>query len=357
MEDLRKQFPALSKYTYLNTASSGLLSSKLVHWRREEDKKLSENASVYRDIHKVQIDRVRSSIAHFFTANNNEVALVPNFSFGLNAIIEGLPQGKKVLLLEKDYPSINWAFEHRDFDVCYAKIDENLEQNIEAAIARHKPNILAFSLVQYLNGIKINLNFLKQLKAYHPHLLIIADGTQYLGTETFNFSESGIDVLGCSAYKWMLSGYGNGFMMVKEDAQQRITPNTIGFNSASGIFSKHEDIPFVKRLEPGHQDVLSYGSIEQSIQFFEKVGMDAISEKNKSLIIFAKSEFLKKGILEDSVVNRNEHSTIFSLKGDDAVFQKLKDNNIISSQRGNGIRVSFHFYNTHEELQKLLDLL
>ncbi|MFC7356520.1 aminotransferase class V-fold PLP-dependent enzyme [Jejudonia soesokkakensis] len=357
MEDLRKQFPVLSKYTYLNTASSGLLSNDLIQWRREEDKKLHENGSVHRDTHKIQIESIRSSIARFFTAKNNEVALVPNFSFGLNTLIEGFSRGQKVLLLKNDYPSINWVFEHRDFDVCYAAINENLEENIEAAIARHKPDILAFSLVQYLTGIKINFDFIKQLKAYHPNLMIIADGTQYLGTESFSFSESGIDILGCSAYKWMLSGYGNGFMMIKEAAQQPIFPSTIGFNSADGIYSKQNDIPFVKRLEPGHQDVLTYGSIEQSIQLMERVGIEDISEKNKQLTDFAAAQFSEKGLLKDSVLKRKEHSTIFSIKGDEVVFQKLKKNNIICSQRGDGIRISFHFYNTKEEIQKVLDFV
>lgn len=357
MEDLRKQFPVLSKYTYLNTASSGLLSNDLIQWRREEDTKLNEHASVYRDTHKTQIESVRSAIALFFSAYTNEVALVPNFSFGLNTLIEGLSRGQKVLLLKNDYPSINWAFEHRDFDVCYANINENLEQNIEIAIAEHKPDILAFSLVQYLNGIKIDLEFLNQLKAYHPEILIIADGTQYLGTEPFSFSESGIDILGCSAYKWMLSGYGNGFMIIREEAQDRIFPDTIGFNSADGMYGKQNDILFVKRLEPGHQDVLAYGSIEQSIQFFKKIGMDSVSEKNNQLINFAKAEFSEKGLLEDSVLKRKQHSTIFSIKGNDAFFQKLKKNNIICSQRGDGIRVSFHFYNTKDEVQRLLDLV
>jgi hypothetical protein len=89
------------------------------------------------------------------------------------------------LLLEKDYPSINWAFESRDFEICYAAISADLEANIEQAVAQHQPDIFAFSMVQYLNGIKIDIVILKQLKAYHPNLLLIADGTQYLGTEAF----------------------------------------------------------------------------------------------------------------------------------------------------------------------------
>ena len=294
---------------------------------------------------------------NFFQVSKHELALVPNFSFGLNTLLEGIPEGKKVLLLDRDYPSINWAFENRDFDVCYAEIDENLEQNIEVAIARHKPDIFAFSIVQYLNGIKIDFNFLKQLKAYHPDLLLIADGTQYLGTETFSFAESAIDVLGASCYKWMLSGFGNGVFMVKEAVQQNIHPSTIGFNSAEGIFGNRDSIPFMRRFEPGHQDTLTYGSIGQSLRFLKEIGADNISEKLKLLCGNAKEAFTERGILEATSAKRDSFSTIFNIVGDEVLFQKLKKEKIICSQRGPGIRVGFHIYNTEEDLNRLLSFL
>jgi len=357
MEELKSDFPVLHKYTYLNTASSGLISKSLVNWRHNHDMQLLTNASVFRDQHKNHIESIRSKVAHFCGAQTNEVSLVPNFSFGLNTLIEGIPEGQKVLLLDKDYPSINWAFEHRDFNVCYAKINADLEKNIEVAVAENQPDIFAFSLVQYLDGTKIDFEFLKKLKAYHPNLLLIADGTQYLGTENFNFAESALDVLGCSAYKWLLSGYGNGFLMVKESVQNHIFPSTIGFNSADGIYSRQDDIPFVKKFEPGHQDTLNYGSLEKGLLFLEKTGMDYISEKNRKLSNYAKNKFAALGLLDQYIVDRKEHSTIFNVQGDTALFKKLKENNIICSQRGDGIRISFHFYNTEQDLDRLCNFL
>jgi selenocysteine lyase/cysteine desulfurase len=208
-----------------------------------------------------------------------------------------------------------------------------------------------------LSGIKIDLDFIKRLKAYHPNLLLIADGTQFLGTTRFSFAESGLDVLGASMYKWMLAGYGNGVFMIKSEAQSKIFPETIGFNSADAIYGQKMDIPFIKRLEPGHQDTLNYGSLEQSIQFLYKVGMAEVEAKIKTLSEIAKKRFSELGLLEKSVEKRKEHSNIFNIKGDSEVFQKLKEHNIISSQRANGIRVSFHFYNTEEDLEKLISVI
>ena len=355
MKDLKKEFPVLQKYTYLNTASCGLLSQSLVDWRRQHDLNLMAGGSVFRDTHREHIKSIRASVCRFFNASEDEVALIPNFSFGMNTVMDALPKNLKVLLLEKDYPSVNWAIENRDFDVCYAKVDENLEENINQAIRENQPDVLAFSIVQYTSGIKIDFDFLRQLKAYHPQLLLIADGTQFLGTTVFDFSESPIDILAASTYKWMLSGYGNGILMIKSEIQQKMFPKTIGFNSAEAAFSKRDEIQFIRRFEPGHQDTLNYGSLEQSILHFEKLGMERVSEEITRLSAKAKKKFEDLGLLEDLVVNRPEHSNIFNIKGSEGLFQKLKENNIICSQRGNGIRVSFHYYNTDEDLNTLLE--
>lgn len=357
MKEIRKEFPVLEKYTYLNTASSGLLSKSLVVWRHEHDLALMEDASIFRDLHRSYIKGVRAAVSRFFTAEENEIALLPNFSYGHNILLEGLARKTKVILLERDYPSINWAVENRNFEIRLVKIDEQLELNIEAAVSEFHPDVFAFSIVQYLNGIKIDFDFLRRLKAYHPELLLIADGTQYLGTERFSFRDSPIDILGASCYKWMLAGYGNGIFMIKSDVRHKIAPSTIGFNSADAVFSNRDQIRFMSRFEPGHQDTLAMGSIEQSICFMEKLGVERIEARIEKLGNKAKDCFAALGLLEDAVVKRSKHSSIFNIKGDANLFEKLKKNDIICSQRANGIRISFHYYNTHAELDKLISLL
>ena len=120
---------------------------------------------------------------------------------------------------------------------------------------------------------------------------MVADGTQFLGTTDFNFYESGLDVLGASAYKWLLAGYGNGFFMIKEEAQTKIFPKTIGFNSADATFGNREEIPFIKLFEPGHQDTLNYGSLQHSIQWLEEMGKNNIESKLNDLVSTAKLKF------------------------------------------------------------------
>ncbi|MDC8003343.1 aminotransferase class V-fold PLP-dependent enzyme [Aureisphaera galaxeae] len=357
MNNLSTLFPVTQQHTYLNTASCGLFSKPLVDWRTQHDQKLMEGGSLFRDLHKHHIREIREGIARFFHTLPSQVALVPNFSFGMNVLLDGLPKGKKILLLKGDYPSVNWPIENRDFDVRYADIDVQLEDNIAAAVAKHRPDVLALSIVQYISGVKVDLNFLKELKSKYPDLLIIGDGTQFLGTTQFHFEESAFDIIGASAYKWLLSGYGCGLFLMKEALQGRLFPETIGYNSADADFSKRNAIEFVGHWEPGHQDTLNYGSMGESIRFLDSLGMDTVEDYLMGLNAKAKERFMEMGLLTDMASSREHLSTIFNLKGDMVLFEQLKSQNIIASLRGEGIRVSFHMYNTEDDLNKLVEVL
>lgn len=357
MDEIRKFFPALSHSTYLNTPANGLLPKPVFEWRRKQDFDFLNDPDEFRMSHKKKINETKLQLADFYDSREEDIAMVPNFSFGINMVLEGLEKGKKILLLNDDYPSVNWPVEIRDFEVVFSNINENLEKNVEEAVEKHKPDVFLFSMVQWLTGIKIDFEFLKKLKSNHPELLIIGDGTQYLGTEVFSFNKSALDVMASSGYKWLTAGFGNGFLMIRESARQIIKTYTAGFNSAPDFESGLSDLPYMNHFEPGHQDSTSYGTIAQSIDFLKSMGVEKCYSHIRQLSNDAKSELNRLGFLQDTVVNREFHSNIFNLKGDKTLFEKLNQNQISSSPRGGGIRVGFHYYNDNNDLDKLIEVL
>lgn len=358
MKNTRKHFPVLSQYIYANTASAGLLSDKLMEWRQEHDLDYLIGGSIMKNKARFGlIPEVRKTVANFFGAKPENTALVPNFSLGLNMLLEGLDENHRVLLLANDYPSVNWPFEYRGFQVFYAKIDKNLEENILEKVRTENISVLALSLIQWVSGIKIDMGFLKTLKKEFPDLIIIADGTQFCGTSDFNFEDSAIDVLGASAYKWLLSGYGNGFMLFKDGLKDRFSIHTMGFNSANTDLEGKEAVNFAQHFEPGHLDTFNFGSLKFSLDYLDDLGKQNIELYLKKLSHKAKEEFSKLGLLSDEVMDRKIHSTIFNIKADDAIFKRLTNNNIICSQRGDGIRLSFHFYNTEKDINAVINTL
>ncbi|MEZ4971400.1 MAG: aminotransferase class V-fold PLP-dependent enzyme [Flavobacteriaceae bacterium] len=357
MQKIIKQFPILSQYTYVDTASSGLLYDSLLDWRQEHDLDFLIGGSKMKMKSLQLFSETKNTIGNFFGCKMDNVALVPNFSIGLNLLLEGMGGKRNVLLLEGDFPSVNWPFESRGHATHYLEVTESLEENIYDRIKLDNINVLALSLVQWLNGIKVDLEFLVNLKKDFPDLLIIADGTQFLGTEIFNFEGSGIDVLGASSYKWLLGGYGNGFMLFEDNAPAKFMCRSTGFNAADGDMEAREKVSFAKQFEPGHLDTFNFGSLNFSLGFLSDIGMDNITEQIKKLSLKAKGELEDLGLLEASVVKRKGHSSIFNIPGDKDMYAKLRDLDVVCAQRGNGIRLSFHFYNTENEIDKIVGIL
>ncbi len=356
MKNLRKPFPILQQYKYFNTAASGLLPEKVFEFRQEHDLDFLISGSLLKEKQGEMLTAVREAVGAFFKCAPNRVALVPNFSYGFNTLLEGIEKSKRALLLESDYPSINWAVSSRDFPVSYAVIDENLERNIEEAFQKEPPGLFAFSIVQYINGVQLSIDFLKNLKARYPETLFVADGTQYCGTERFDFDDSGIDVVITSCYKWLNAGYGNAFMLFHEKAAEKVAPKSSGFNSLQGKYKAHEG-NFIGKFEPGHQDTLNFGSLKIALEFLEDVGMELVEERVAKLTGIAKRELSALSLLEELVEKRPGHSPIFNIRGDDKLFQHLRSKDILCSQRGQGIRISFHYFNTEEELDFLFKTL
>ena len=357
MIDLEKEFPPLKNFTYLNTASSGILPKSVLQWRRQHDEQFFEQGSLFRDDHKIHIEEIRSTVSQFFNASMDDIALIPNFTFGFNTLLDGFDKSNRFLMLKGDYPSLNWPVERREFVHDYVSIDANLEDNIRAAFAKHAPDVFAFSLVQYISGIKLSFEFLTELKAEYPNTLLVADCTQFLGTEAFDFEASPLDVVVGSCYKWLLAGYGNGLMFIKESAKQRLYPRVIGFNSTEYKSFQREDAPFNRLFEPGHHDTLNHGTVAKSLEFINSLGAQNCFNALAAIKQNARNAFIERGLLADFIADRPEHSSIFNLKLGQSDYNRLRDNGVISSLRGDGVRVSFHFYNSTADLDQLLSLL
>ncbi|WP_035334672.1 aminotransferase class V-fold PLP-dependent enzyme [Dokdonia sp. PRO95] len=355
MKNFAKLFPILKQYTYLNTAGSGLLSLPVMEWRQEHDLDFLIQGSILKENQAKVLTSVREKVGKLFSCKANRVALVPNFSYGFNTLVEGITTHKKVLLLEGDYPSVNWPFESRDFNLSYIKITGAIEEEIATAFAKAQPEIFAFSMVQWLSGIKISHKFLKDLKSKYPDTLFLADATQYLGTEVFDFDNSAFDAIGGSNYKWMNAGYGNALFLFKESVAEHVAPRTTGFNSIQGKYKPQEG-SFLGRFEPGHQDTLNYGSLGVAIDVIRQLGMKTIDEKIKAINTKAKEAFAERGLISKEIIDRVDHGSFFNIKGDDKLVERLRNEGIITLARGEGVRVGFHYFNTEDDLNKLLAL-
>ena len=338
-----KIFPLLSKGIYLNTAYVGLMSKGLVEFSANNEKDYLQKGEDYKKNSYKTLEEAHRTVSRFFSVNLNNAFVVNNFSSGIRHVIRFLPKKLKVLLIDNDYPSLISAFEEEDFLIHKVPmLDIGLEDQIDDYISKNQIDILALSIVQYSTGLLIDINFLESLKLKYPNLILIGDGTQFLGAHKFSFDSSPFDVLAASGYKWLLAGFGNGVLMISKRYLDLI-------NKGASVI---RDIIF-----KGHFNILATASLNFAIKSLEKQGFENLMNQKAVLTEKVKNSLSEINQIGSWVSKRKQHSSIFILEGNKDLFKKLKKSKIHCVLRGKGIRISFHYYNTEEDLLYLENVL
>jgi cysteine desulfurase/selenocysteine lyase len=335
-------FPLLTKSTYLNTAYVGPMSTALAQFRQLQEKEYLEKGATYKVNAYDDLDTTHHILADFFGAKKEHTYVVSNFSTGIRQALTFLSKSLNVLLLEEEYPSLSSAFEESGFEVHKIPKTTAVEDAIEKRLATGGIDVLALSIVQYDTGLLIDLEFLKKIKKNYPNLILIGDGTQFLGGHFFHFDRSPFDLVVASGYKWLLAGFGNGVLMV------------------SSLFLKSAGCSFAElhqRIFNGHFNILAAASLRFAIESFRAQGFEKLLDQKIKLSEKVKTQLTDKLYIEPWVAERKQHSSIFILKGGASLYEKLQKNNIQCALRGTGVRISFHYYNTESDLNHLISIL
>ncbi|ERJ60806.1 aminotransferase class V-fold PLP-dependent enzyme [Sphingobacterium paucimobilis] len=355
--DYKSYFDIPKGLTYLNTPGNGLMPIKHHKWRREWEQAFFDPDGSLRDQQVAFIKGIKSEISTLFNCPVTNVYAVPNFSFGFNVLLEGLPRESTFLLVEDDYPSLNYPVISRGYRYDIVAIGDGLlEANIRDALKQEKTDVLILSIVQYISGLKIDLDFIKELKRDFPDLILIGDATQYLGTEPFDFMESGFDAVCGSGYKWMIAGFGNGYVMLSDrlkevlyaDAQKRERPKELMW--------EHKSI-LETFFEPGHQDVLSQGTLLQSVLFFNEIGLSNVKRHLDDVVTYAYERFIDRNWILPIVECRSCRSGLINLQVPQDCYPLLQEEGIKCFPRGKGIRIGIHLYNNKEDIDRVVDVL
>ena len=355
----QSHFPGLHPGVYANTPACGLISNRVAQWRREQDQLFLEGGGrVFGNQQKV-LSRTRKVLREYLgVANEKGLALVPNFSWGLNALLSGLEGPKEVLVLEDEYPSLLWPFEESGYTIHTVSKSIHTEEKMTEVLKKGTIGILAVSLVQWLDGFHLNMSWLRQIKALYPELTVIADGTQFCGMEAFEFDSSGIDILGSSGYKWMLGGYGNGFFCFSDSVLESVRLSQLGFGSVRGDADRRKEIGLAECLEPGHLDSLAMGSLGEAVFEMQEWSLQALYQQNARLKERVAESFGELGLLDEWVFQRPQQGMIFSVPYSEERWKRLTEVSDIScAMRAGRIRVGFHFYNTTEEVDFISSVL
>ncbi len=353
MKNIRENYPALEKRTYFNSPSCGLFSKQVVAYRRSIDEEHLQNPHSFRAGVYNTIKEIKRSIATAFGAETERTALIPSCSYGINLVLEALADGQKVMHLKNDYPSIIWPFRSRNYHCITVDNEDYSEEELIKNIKAHQIKILAVSAVQYSNGEIIAAQTFRAIKKQFPEILILVDGTQFLGTAAFNFRESGIDLFAASTFKWLCAGFGNGVMFMSEQLEEKLNSKARGYNTYKN--PRKEGSPTLGEFfEPGHQDLLVFKTLEFQVKWHSEIGFENIQAQIKEVKMYLR-EKIKDETPYKIITSVNPYlaSGILSVDAPKELVKYLNANNIVCSFN-RGLRLGVHFYNNLEDVDELI---
>ena len=367
--DAREQFPVCSRYAYFNHAAIAPLPRVSADAMRAQ-----VTDSAQHGVHGFQRwsedhAGLRRATAEMLGCDAAEIAISKNTSAGLCAVANGLDwrPGDVVVGLESDFPAnlVPWrelgprsGVRFRSLQLRDGELDlEELDRACKGA------RLAALSYVHFLTGFRWNLEAAGEICRRRGCLLVL-DAVQGLGAFPIDVRAAGVHALSASGHKWLLGPEGVAVLFIDREFMDQLPPTELGWASLQGFEEYRCDgalHPDARRFECGTLNSAGCAGLRASVEMLNRVGTPATEAA-----IHALAERLVKGAgakgYEFAAPRRRESgSGIVSMKkpGADpaAVTAMLLANGVSVSERLGWIRAAPHFYNTAEELDRLVRLL
>lgn len=362
---IRAQFPIFERKIYLNSCSQGALSASVEAGILEHIASWHQGGSPW-DLWVQKYEEARAVFARFIGAEPDEVAIVPSASAGINALASAMDFSERpdVVLGEFEFPTMGhvWlAQERRGGRVRFAPADGGRMplSSYERAIDR-QTRIVGLTHVCFLNGFRSDVKSVTRL-AHENGAFLLLDGYQDCGTRPVDVKALGVDFYVSGTLKYLLGPAGVAFLYVRRDLAQTLVPTITGWFGQTNPFAfdvKHFDpAPNARRFEAGTPPVINlYGAIP-GIELLTGIGLDAVATHIASLVRALLDGLRGLRIRTKTPPDSVGPLVVLQATNLDDLLARLDARGIIASGRYDGLRISFHVYNTLSDVEQLLQAL
>jgi selenocysteine lyase/cysteine desulfurase len=362
---LRSRFPILRDKTYLYNCSQGALSDAVEDGMREYAASWRTSSSPW-DEWMGAYEALRGEFARFINAEPDEVAIVTSASAGINPIASALrfEQRNRVVMSEYEFPTMGhiWLAQRpRGAQIQFLDGVENRvpTEAYERAIDE-RTCIVPLTHVSFLNGFRSDVSAVVRM-AHANGALVFLDGYQDCGTRPLDVKALDVDFFVTGTLKYMLGPPGLGFLYVRRELIETLTPTLTSWMSQRDIFAfrtKHLELAgAARRFEGGTPPIPNIYQARPALDLWVGAGMENVA---------AQIERLTRAFMQGARDLRIESKTpadsvgpLVVLRSNDAtaLVERLAARGIVTSSRLDGVRFAFHVYNTMEDVHTALAAL
>lgn len=361
--EIRKQFPVTEKSVYLNTAAAGPLAVSTQSAAVEYYQQMMNDGDVHWDDWLARREEVRKQVATFINAEPDEIGLTTNTSSGMNLIIDALENHGEVISNDLEFPVSTIPWMNRRIPVHLVKsIDGVVTFNDFRKAMDVRSGIISVSYVQFSNGLRSNLQEFGECKGSHA---LVVNASQAAGTFEIDVKGMKIDALSSTGHKWMLSGYGSGFVYISRELQKASKPRAIGWLSVEDPYGVRNDEVHLRhdvsaRAEMGCPHFAGMFALGASVQMMQEIGIREIEKRSLGLNRYLTDRLQESGWnvlspLSDEALRSAE--TLVETTNPSQVVSELAKKKVFVTEKPQGIRVATDFFNNEDDVDQLISAL
>ena len=369
-QEMRALFPIATRYAYLNHAANAPLATPVRSTMEVYLDRMAEEPFDLSHWERLR-SQVRTRIAELLSVGAESITFTKNTTAGLALVAAGLDweAGDNIVGVHREFPSniYPWmGLKRKGVELrLYQPEQGRIDVKGVVRLCDQRTRVLAISAVQFWSGFRTDLGALAT--ALHGRdVLLVVDGVQAVGGLHLNLSQTPVDFLAAGAQKWLLGPMGVGFAYVGPRMLERLHPLAIGPES---VVRNQEYVdydltfkPDARRFEdaaPNYPGILGMGA---AINLLLRCGGPAVEQVVLRLADRLRDELPSRGY--ELVLKPNapsERSGIVSFRHPRMVpaelHTRLRDAGVVISLRSDFLRAAPHYYNSDEDLDRLLEAL
>ena len=372
---LRVEMPIAQRWAYFDHAAVAPLTTPAAKaamtWATEA---AAEGDTVWPEWSR-RVEATRGVAARLIGADADEIALVPNTTYGISIVAEGLPwqPGDNVVTLADEFPSNAYPWlnlESRGVKARRVPTEEGrLDLDALFAACDARTRIISISWVGYATGYRHDIDQIVA-RAHERGILVMLDAIQGLGAFPFDVRRTPVDFHSADGHKWMLGPEGAGIAYIRREHLDRLRPFGVGWHS---VVHSHDYTrielnlkPTAARYEGGSQNMVGMLGLGASLDLLMDLDIANIAAAVLDMTDRACDRLQAIGakIVSD---RRPDHRggeqrsgiVAFELPGRDplAVKKHCLTQKVVLSCRAGRLRISPHGYNNGEDLDRLVEAL
>jgi L-cysteine/cystine lyase len=374
---IREAMPVVQNRVYLNTGTSGPLSTQTIETINQANALELEEGRADLNGFKLlaqALTEARAAVARLVSANPTEVALTHHTTEGMNIVAHGLdwqPGDEIVTTTSEHEGGLLPVYVLRQRHGVVVKVidispDEVVAQ-LEAAITP-RTRLLVFSHVTWNTGTRLPLTDIVAM-AHRHHVLTLVDGAQSAGAIPLDLPASGVDFYALPGQKWLCGPEGTGALYVRKDRLGQVAPTFVGFFTLDSVKAYDFTGNFLpvrgeaRRFEVGTIYRPGIKAMAANLAWLEEtIGWEWIYARIEHLAEYARQAL---STLPGAVIltppGPQAGLVTFNVEGLDPArtVPKLLDEGIVLRfiQHPYALRISTGFYNTETDIDRLVATL